>query len=315
MNPQQHHLVLGAGPVGRSLARLLADRGEQTVLVSRSGGGPELAGVRRVALDVTDADALAALADGAVALYNCVNPPDYTTWVRDWPPMAAAMLTAAERSGAVLAITGNLYPYGPVTEPMVEELPDRATDPKGELRARIWADALAAHRDGRVRAVEVRGSDYVGPGVGDNGHVTRVLPRALAGRPVRVLGSPDQPHSWTDVRDVARTLAAVAARPDALGRVWHVPTDAPRSQRQAIADMCAAVGRKPVAVRGYPRLMLDALALGVPMVRELRSTRWQFEVPYVLDSSAAQEELGLRPTPWEEVCRATGDDAVASVAR
>lgn len=153
--------------------------------------------------------------------------------------------------------------------------------------------------------MEVRGSDYVGPGVGANGHITRVTPKALAGRPVRVLGSPDQPHSWTDVRDVARTLAAVAVRPDALGRVWHVPSNPPRTQREAIADVCRAGGREPVAVRPMPRRAIDLLAFGVPLVRELRSTRWQFERPYLLDSSAAERDLGLRPTPWEEVCRAT----------
>ncbi len=79
-------------------------------------------------------------------LYNCANPGDYTQWEKVWPPLAAALLTTAERTGAVYAITGNLYPYGPVDGPMTEDLPDAATDHKGVLRARLWADALAAHR-------------------------------------------------------------------------------------------------------------------------------------------------------------------------
>ncbi len=97
------HVVVGAGPVGTSTARELVAQGhEDVVLVSRSGAGEELGGVRRVALDVTDADALTALAEGADALYNCVNPPSYDVWTTWWPPVAAAFLLAAERSGAVL---------------------------------------------------------------------------------------------------------------------------------------------------------------------------------------------------------------------
>jgi nucleoside-diphosphate-sugar epimerase len=188
---------------------------------------------------------------------------------------------------------------------MVEGLPDAGQGKKARIRATMWADALAAHEAGRVRAVEVRGSDYMGEGVGEGGHIPRLAPRALAGKSVRVLGSPDQPHSWTDVQDMARALVAVAARESAWGRVWHAPTNAPRTQREAVADVCRAAGKKPVAVRAMPRWVLRAGGLVVPVLRELQETLYQFERPYVLDSSAITRELGLEPTPWDEVCRRT----------
>ncbi len=179
----RHHVVVGAGPVGRHVAAHLADRGEEVVVVTRSGRDTGQPGVRHEALDASDARALTRVTEGAAALYNCANPGDYTQWERVWPPLADALLTTAERTGAVYGITGNLYPYGPVDGPMHEDLPDAATDHKGVLRARMWADARAAHEAGRLRAVEVRGSDYVGPGIGQNGHVTRVLPPPCRGRP------------------------------------------------------------------------------------------------------------------------------------
>jgi len=299
------HLVVGAGPVGRATAAELVAAGHEVVLASRSGAGPGVAGARRAAVDAADADALTALARGARAVFNCVNPPAYDKWEALWPPVAAALLAAAERTGAVLVTTGNLYPYGPVDGPVVEGLPDAGTGTKARVRATMSADAFAAHRAGRVRAVEVRGSDYMGAGVGGGGHVPRVIPRALAGKPVRVFGSPDQPHSWTDVQDMARALVAVAARESAWGRIWHAPTNAPRTQREAVADVCRAVGKEPVAVRAVPRWVLRAGGLVVPVLRELRETLYQFERPYVLDSSAITRELGLEPTPWDEVCRRT----------
>ncbi len=299
------HVVVGAGPVGRATAEVLADSGRRVLLASRSGRGSELRGVTRIGLDATDAERLTEAAVGGSAIYNCVNPPAYDKWPAMWPPVAAALLTAAERTGAVLVTTGNLYPYGPVDGPMVEGLPDAATGTKARVRAQMWADALAAHRAGRVRAVEVRGSDYMGAGVGDGGHIPRLVPRALAGKPVRVLGSPDQPHSWTDVQDMARALVTVASREDAWGRIWHAPTNPPRTQQDAVADVCRAAGRRPVQVRAYPKAMLAVGGLAVPMLRELRETAYQFERPYVLDSTAITRDLAVAPTPWDEVCART----------
>jgi nucleoside-diphosphate-sugar epimerase len=299
------HLVVGAGPVGRSLAGHLAQTGQDVTVATRSGRGTGIDGVRHVAADASDAAGLLAAAGTPDVLYNCANPTDYTRWDAVWPSLAAGLLAAAERSGAVYAITGNLYPYGPVDVPMTEDLPDAATDHKGRLRARLWADALAAHRAGRVRALEVRGSDYVGPGVGGNGHVSRVVPAARRGRAVRMMGRADQPHTFTDVRDVARTLAAAAADESAHGRTWHVPSNPPRTQAETLRDVLAAAGLPPVRVRTLRGGTLAAVAAVSPLVRELRELIYQWERPYVLDDTAARERFGIEPTPWPEVCRAT----------
>ncbi|WP_233121168.1 NAD-dependent epimerase/dehydratase family protein [Tersicoccus sp. Bi-70] len=211
-------VIVGAGPVGRHTARLLAERGDDVVVVTRSGRGPELPGVRRVAADAADPARLTELATGAAALYNCANPPHYGTWETVWPALAGSLLTTAERTGATLVTASSLYAYGPVDVPMTEELPDVATEKNGRIRAQMWAEAKAAHDAGRATVVEVRASDYVGAGVGANGHLTRDVPGALRGRRAWVVGDPDLPHSWTDVADVARTLVAVADRPDTWGR-------------------------------------------------------------------------------------------------
>lgn len=305
----EFHLVVGAGAVGRCVAKDLGERGAEVVLVSRSGAGPEIAGVRRVAADVADAERLSELAQGATAIYNCVNPPSYDVWTTYWPPIAAAFLEAAERSGAVLAVAASLYPYGPVDGPMTEGMGDAPVGTKSRLRASMWEEAKRLHDAGRIKVVEVRGSDYMGPGVA-MGHIAQVMPRALDGKAVRVFGSADQPHSWTDVRDMARALVAVVADESTWGRVWHAPTNEPRTQAEAVADSCRAVGREPVPVRAYPRAVLSVGGRFVPLLREMRETVYQFERPYVLDSSAIESELGLKPTPWDEVCRATAESAL-----
>jgi nucleoside-diphosphate-sugar epimerase len=301
------HLVVGAGPVGRHVAELLAGRGSEVVVATRSGTDTGIEDVGHLRLDASDADALSAAADGASVLYNCANPADYTTWDEVWPPLASAMLAAAERSGAVYAITGNLYPYGPVDGPMHEGLPDAATDHKGMLRAKMWADAKAAHEAGRIRAVEVRGSDYVGKGVGANGHISRQIPGALKGKRAWVIGRKDQPHTLTDVLDTARMLIAAAEDESAHGRIWHVPSNAPRTQEQALTEVLASVGRPPVGVTAIPAPIFVASSWFVPLVRELRQMSYQWTRPYILDDSAARAHFGIEPTPWDEVCRRTAE--------
>jgi nucleoside-diphosphate-sugar epimerase len=293
------HVIVGAGSIGTATALLLAERGDEVVIVSRSGSGPTHPAITRTAADASSSASMAELAAGTVAIYNCVNPA-YHRWPTDWPPIAQALLAAAERSDAVLVTVSNLYGYGPVSGPMTEDLPLAAQGPKGLTRARMWRDALAAHDAGRVRVTEVRGSDYVVRGT--QSHLgDRVVPRLLAGRDVTVIKSADTSHTWTATDDVARLLITVALDETAWGRPWHVPSNPPRTQREAVGDLCRVAGLRPVKVKEYPGLLIRAMGLFNPVMRELPEVAYQFEDPFVLDSSAAQRTFGLSPTPWDDV--------------
>jgi hypothetical protein len=48
-----------------------------------------------------------------------------------------------------------------------------------------------------------------------------------------------------------------------------------------------------------------AMARVIPLIRELDETAYQFERPFVLDASAAEETFGLTPTPWDQALRET----------
>ncbi|MGN9915603.1 NAD-dependent epimerase/dehydratase family protein [Micromonospora palomenae] len=296
------HVIVGSGPVGTATARLLAERGERVRVVTRRGSGPEHPAVERVAADAADADRLTALTEGADALYNCANPA-YHRWPTDWPPLAGALLTAAERTGAVLATVGNLYGYGPVDGPMTEQTPLAATGTKGRVRNRMWTEALAAHRAGRARVTEVRGSDYLG--AGGTSLPMLVLPRVLDGRRVFLPVAWDAPHTWTYIPDVARTLVAAAADARAWGRAWHVPSAPAASMRELATRAAALVGAPaPKLTRmPYPVLWLGGLA--DPFARELRETAYQFDRPYLMDSTAATATLGIEATPLDRAIEET----------
>ena len=297
------HVIVGKGPVGTTTAERLADDGNEVRVLSRSGGrSSERIEHRKV--DATDAEALAAAARGAVTLYNAVNPP-YTSWATDWPPVAAALLSAAERTGAVLVAMGNLYGYGRPTGPMTPDSPLAATDTKGRVRARMWAEMLAAHEAGRVRVTEARAADFVGPQVpGDHSHLMRQVPALRAGRRAWVVGDPDVPRGWSYLPDVAATLVTLGTDERALGRAWHVPS-AVRSQREALTDLSQALGRGAPKVSGIPWPVLRVVGLGLPFMREVVDIRHQFDQPFVIDGSATTQTFGLRATPWDDVVAAS----------
>ena len=286
------HVIVGAGPVGAATAKLLADRGEQVRIVTRRGTGPEHAAIERVAADATDADRLSSLAAGAVALYNCANPL-YHRWLTNWPPLAAALLAAAERGGAVLTTASNLYGYGPVAVPITAATPLAATHPKLRLRADMWRDALAAHEAGRIRTTEVRSSDYIEA----NSIFTVVLTKPLlAGRRAYVPAALDQPHSWTSIVDVARTLVVVAAEERAWGQAWLTPTNPPLTVREIATRFTELVGAPKPKLTALPYAVLWTAGVFSPLIRELRATRYQFVRPFVLDSSLTERTFELTPT-------------------
>ncbi len=276
--------------------------GEQVRLVSRRGAGPEHPAIELIAADATDAARLTRLTAGAVALYNCANHALHR-WAADWPPLATALLTTAEQTGAVLATIGNLFGYGPTDGPMTEATPLAATGVKAGVRKQMWLSALAAHEAGRARTTEVRGSDFLG--IGTNSITSRILPNVLAGRRVVLPVDFDVPHTITYVGDVARTVVAAATDPDAWGRAWHVPSPPALSLRELATRAATLAGAPTPRLTRLPYPVLWFGGLVNPLLRELRETTYQFDRPYVLDSSASEQALGIEPTALDEALAET----------
>jgi nucleoside-diphosphate-sugar epimerase len=295
------HVIVGAGVVGSRVARLLAQRGEKVRLISRRGTGPREAGIELVAADASDAERLTELSRGATAIYNCANP-QYHTWLTDWPPIASALLKAAEANGAVLVTLSNLYGYGPVEGPITEHTPMRATNPKLRVRRDMWEQALAAHHAGRVRVTEARASDYVGYEV-NSVLAEMVLKFTAKGKTAYAYGDPDAPHSWSNVDDTAATLVAIAVDERAWGKAWLVPTPAPISARAAAQRANELIGADPAKVVRVPYAFLWTMGLFSKLMKELRATYYQFAKPFTIDSSATERTFGLKPTPLDDSLR------------
>ncbi|RAJ41771.1 nucleoside-diphosphate-sugar epimerase [Kitasatospora sp. SolWspMP-SS2h] len=292
------YVVVGAGATGAATALLLARAGERVRLVTRRGAGPVHPLIERIAADATDPVRLAGLASGAAALVNCAMPP-YHRWPEEFPALAAGLLGAAERTGAGYVMLGNVYGYGPVDGPFTEDLPLRPSSVKGEVRARIWADALAAHRAGRVRATEVRAGDFLGAGAVSPFTLLVAAP-VLAGRPVAYPGDPDAAHSWTYTGDAARALVAAARDERSWGRAWHVPSASHAPARELAVRLARLAGAPAPRLDRMSTGALAGAARADAVMAEVPEMLYLYDRPALIDSTATETALGLPPaTPLD----------------
>src|SRR4051812_20599253 len=194
------HLVVGHGLIGSLLTRKLVARGDDVVVATRDGR--PVPGAESARADASDAVALAEAAADADTIFLVTNPP-YDRWSEQWPPIFDAAITAAAASGAALVVMGNLYPYGVPSGPMTETSPETTTESKGLVRLEGWRRVREATEQGRIRGVEVRASDYFGPGAGRTAHlgsdflgpVLRRRQPASSGRPVPWTAGGNRPAS------------------------------------------------------------------------------------------------------------------------
>ena len=305
MGEAQLHVVFGTGQIGSALVAHLASQDVAVRAVSRERPRALARGADWRAADVTDPEAATDAAKGASVVYQCLNAP-YNKWPELFPPLQRGVMNAAERTGALLVSLENVYGYGPTDgKPMTEDLPLAATTSKGRTRAAMTAELLAAAHSGRLRIAIGRASDFFGAGVTQGSTLgERVFGNALACRRADFIGNPDLPHTYSYVPDIAAGLATLGTNPQAAGEVWHLPGQQTVTTR-ALLDLVATQVGHPVGIRTVPKLALRALGLTNPMLRGLAEMSYQFDEPFILDTSKYETAFGAAGTPLAAAIAAT----------
>lgn len=299
----QLHVVIGAGPLGAATARALLKRNQQVRMLSRSGRGIVPAGAELRAVDVYDTAELRAQLEGAAAVYQCAAPA-YQDWVKQFLPFQRAIVAGLAANGPKLISAENLYMYGEVDGPIHRDLPYAAQTRKGRVRAAAARELEQAHARGEIRYAAARGSDFFGPGVRNSMLGDRVFAAALAGKTAQAVGDIDLPHSYTYIEDFGEALAVLGEREEALGRAWHVPNAPARSTREIIEAIFGLL-EQPARVSSMGRMMMRIGGLFIPAAREAVEMMYQFERPFIVDSSAYTAAFGDHSTPLDEALAAT----------
>jgi nucleoside-diphosphate-sugar epimerase len=296
MKDQPLHVVFGTGQVGRAVAERLAGSGVAARSVSRRRPVDWPAEMDWRSADLTDAEAAIDAAKGATVIYQCLNAP-YTQWPQLFPPLQRSAIAAAERADALLVTLENVYGYGPTAGiPLTEDLPLAATTSKGRTRAGMTVELLAAAKAGRVRIAVGRASDFFGAGVTESTMGSRVFGHALAGQRADFLGDPDLLHTYSYVPDIAAGLVTLGTDERAAGQVWHLPGPETLTTREFLEIIGRIIGH-PVGVRKVPNLMVKVLGVVSPMMRGLAEMSYEFEQPFVLDTSKYEATFTTSTTP------------------
>jgi len=302
-NNHELHVVLGAsGALGNAVVQELIVRGKRVRAVNRSGVANLPKGVELVKGDVTNSTSVCQVCQGATVVYHCVNAP-YTKWPTLLAPLMEGIITGAASAGANLVYGDNLYMYGPVSGKISPDLPYSATGRKGKTRATIAKTLMEAHQSGKVRAAIARASDFFGPMVLNSMVGEMVFRPALEGKTVDVLGNPDVPHTYTYIKDFAKGLVTLGEHEEALGQIWHIPSAETLTTRQFI-ELIFQKAEKSPKIRAVPKTIVALLALVNPMLREIQEMLYEFEEPFVVDSSKYEKTFGNQTTSHD---RAIGE--------
>jgi nucleoside-diphosphate-sugar epimerase len=299
------HVVCGTGAVGMAVMDELVQRGPRRVrMINRSGRARVPHGVEVVGGDATDEAFTREASEGASVVYFALNPP-YDKWPELFPRLQAGVLEGAASAGAKLIAMENLYMYGPTDgRPITEDLPYAATTRKGTVRASMSKELMEAHKSGRVRVTIGRASDFFGPRALTSAAGEQVFGRAVDGKSAQVAGDPDQPHTYTYTPDIGKGLVILGEREEALGQAWHLPSPETVTTREFVEMIFEEVG-KPARVQAAPKILLRALGLFNPGMRETIEMLYEFEEPFVLDDSRFKQEFGDHATLLREAIQRT----------
>lgn len=300
MNEQ--YVVTGAGPVGWTIAECLAEQGQNVRIATRSGSGPEHPLVERVRVDVQDADALRTLTQGAAAVFHCIHASyNARDWEAELPRAEQKVMTAAKEAGAVVIFPESLYSYSEPDSVMREDSPREANGGKRGVRSQLLAARAASATD----TVSVVAGDFFGPRVRMAHAGERIVPGILARKRLSVIGSTTQPHAFTYVPDLADAMIHAAGTPELWNTVWHAPTLPAMTQRELAMAFANAAEVPLKGISAIPGWVMRFTGLFSSDLKEIAELAYQFERPFVMDSTASEAAFGLRPTPLPQAAAAT----------
>lgn len=104
--------------------------------------------------------------------------------------------------------------------------------------------------------------------------------------------------------DIASGLATLGTDDRAAGQIWHLPGPETGTTRALLQLVATEVGH-PVGIRSVPKLLMKALGLVSPMMRGLAEMSYEFDEPFVLDTSKFQSTFGSSATPLATAVAAT----------
>ena len=115
------------------------------------------------------------------------------------------------------------------------------------------------------RVAALRAPDFYGPKVGLSWLGDTTIGAMAKGKAAFFVGSPDIPHDYAYVPDIARAATTLLDAPDfAFGQAWHVPCAPTRTTREILKTAADALGAR-LRLLTLPEGLLGAAELFSPL--------------------------------------------------
>lgn len=288
------HTILGAGgAIGIDLAKVLAESKQDIRLVSRKPSRVN-PGDQLHPADLLDAGQVLQAVEGSAVCYLTAGLPyKAKLWKEAWPVMIKNVVEACAAHGARLVFFDNVYAVDKAHIGHIKE--DSPLDPvskKGEVRAWVDRYLLEQVEKGRIEAIIARSPDFYGAVKANSVLMTMVYDNLLKGKKPQWLCSADMPHTMGYVPDMARGTALLGQSKDAWNQVWNLPVDAASPTGREWAELFAEEMGGPRKIQVLPGWGIRLLGLFIPIMGEIYEMRYQYDRPYIFDSSKFDRHFG-----------------------
>jgi uncharacterized protein YbjT (DUF2867 family) len=271
--------VFGAtGTVGQALLPLLADEHEVVAVSRRHGVAQD--GIRWATADVASGEGLAEAIDGADVVYYLVHSLGQGDFeAKDSQAASRVSQAAAEAGIGQIVYLGGLGADHPDASP--------------HLRSRrVTGEMLAA---GGVAVTTLRAAMVIGKGSAAFETILGLVKRLPVMITPSWVSTPTQPIALTDI---ARYLAGVAGKEEALGMGYDAAGPEVMSYRQMIERIAALLGRSPRIVE-VPVLTPALSALWLELITPVNAAVARPLIEGLRNPTVAREERLRDLVPFE----------------
>lgn len=290
--------ILGAGgSIGTELAKELIAFTKDIRLVGRNPKKVNDTDQLFVA-DLTDASQIDKAIEGSEVCYVTVGfEYKLSVWQKNWLPLINHVINACEKHRCRLVFFDNIYALNETAlNPILENAPLNPSSQKGQVRADVNRAILKAIDEKRIDAIIARAPDFFGTEKIQNSMLMNVVySNFKKNKSAQWLCNANLPHSMGYTPELAKGTALLGNTIDAYNQIWNLPVCSAAPTGKEWASLFAKEMQVKNKISTLPAWMLKVLGIFIPFMGELYEMKYQYDRPYIFDSSKFNKRFAYKP--------------------
>ncbi|NBB30502.1 NAD(P)H-binding protein [Cellulophaga sp. BC115SP] len=252
--------------------------------------------------DVQNGALLKTLAQDKKVIFHGINY-SYEAWKGNMQQATQNVIEAASLNKAQIIFPGNIYNYGLIQTPIMEESPENPCAVKGQIRVELEAMMRTAAQNNLCKLLIVRLPDFWGPNVMNEG-VRPIFANALKGKPMRWLCNMDIPHQTVYTPDAAKIMVELMKIKQVEEvSVYNYGGQVHASMRTLFAKIAEQAGQS-AKYQLMSKWMINLLAIFIPVLKEIKEMTYLYENTVVLNDDKLRRLFPeFKETPLEEAIK------------